>query len=104
MKWDTKTLRAAGDVHELTADYRVRGWRLTHVAACADAKGRRLLTVAAENPTRLDWDYRIDLTKVDYERALADQDRLGLRPVSVASYVLNNEVRYAAVWERYRLE
>ena len=69
-----------------------------------DGETARFLNVAAENPDRVKWQCRVNLTAEEYEQALTELDGLGLRPTSVASYLVNDEIRYAAVWEGRRGE
>ncbi len=103
-KWDTAAGQTSDDLAKRTDECRARGWRLTQVAAYVDGETARFLNVAAENPDRVKWQCRVDLTAVEYEKALTELDGLGLRPTSVASYLVNDEIRYAAVWEERRGE
>ncbi len=93
----------AEQLRRLAIEQREKGWRPTLLNAYQHEDGKvRFLTVFAENSDHLDWECRVGLTCGEYERMLATQDRLGLRPVAVASYREAGEVYYAAVWTRYR--
>ena len=100
-KWDVAAAQTSDDLAKRADECRAHGWRLTQVAAYMDGRTARFLNVAAENPDRVEWQCRVNLTAEEYEQALTEFDGLGLRPTSVASYLVNDEIRYAAVWEAH---
>jgi tRNA A-37 threonylcarbamoyl transferase component Bud32 len=97
--WKARFGVVADQLPTFADDWRDRGLRPTHLNAYNAAPRSRLIVVACENPEGLDWDCRGDLAEAAYEQALKENERRGLRPAAVASYLEGDEVRYAAVWE-----
>jgi tRNA A-37 threonylcarbamoyl transferase component Bud32 len=102
LAWWARHGVSADDLRAEVEDWRGRDWRPTFLNAYKDGDRTRFLTVARENRAGLDWDCRWDLPEAAYEDALKENERRGLRPAAVASYLEGDEVRYAAVWEPWQ--
>jgi hypothetical protein len=89
-------------VLEMKQGYGALSWRISHLNAYKDDGRILFLLVACDNPDKLAWDCRLDLSEADYEEALRENEGRGLRPAAVASYREGDEVRYAAVWEPWQ--
>jgi tRNA A-37 threonylcarbamoyl transferase component Bud32 len=89
-------------LRDMTHDYPLFKWRISHVNAYQEDDRVLFLVVACDNPDKLAWDCRLDLSGADYEQALRENEGRGLRPAAVASYRDGDEVRYAAVWEPWQ--
>jgi tRNA A-37 threonylcarbamoyl transferase component Bud32 len=100
ISWSARHAVSPGELRAQIDDWRAKKWRPIHLNAYADGDQTWFLTAARENRERLDWDCRLDLSEAAYEKALEENDQLGLRPVAVASYCRAGEDLYAAVWER----
>jgi hypothetical protein len=61
------------------------------------------MLVVVDNHDNVDWHFRLDMSRGDYQEESAEQKRRGLFPLAVTSYGEDADVRYAAVWVRYRI-
>jgi hypothetical protein len=68
-----------------------------------DGERFRFILALLENRDRLDWSLQTDMTLSAYKKESSEQKRRGLLPLAVTSYGDETDVRYTAVWVRYRL-
>ena len=62
------------------------------------------MLVGVDNSDQVDWRFRMDMTLPQYHEESAAQKRDRLFPLAIASYGNDADVRYAAIWVRYRPE
>ena len=95
--WELHRDLTAAQVADKVADARKRRWRPTVVHRSRDEADRFVLVVVA-NPRDVPWEYRAPLTVKEYEAALAESAKRGLRPQYVQSWVDADNPVYSAVW------
>lgn len=101
--WFARQGDDAAQVRQLAEQWRADEWRPTRLSAYDEGGTIHFLTVAVENREHWEWECRLDLTQSEYEEALKSNDRRGLMPASVTSYVREKQTLYAAIWEGDRL-
>jgi tRNA A-37 threonylcarbamoyl transferase component Bud32 len=82
---------------------KLRGQRPDALTAYWDGERFRFILVLLENRDHIDWRLRTDMTLAEYKKESSEQKRQGLLPLALTSYGDEVNVRYAAVWVRYRL-
>jgi hypothetical protein len=82
--------------------YRGRGWRPDVVSPHWQDGRLRFQLLVVDNRDRVDWSFRHDMTLRQYRQESAAQEARGLFPLALASYGDGGDVRYTAVWVRYR--
>lgn len=83
---------------------RRQGWRPDVLSAhWGDGARPRFMLVQVDNDDQVDWRFRMDMSLAEYKKESAGQKRQGLFPLALTSYGNDGDVRYAAVWVRYRL-
>jgi hypothetical protein len=98
LAWEARYALGRKELETLLTQERTRGFRPDVLTCYWDGKAIRFMTVMVDNRAKADWDVQLDLLPAAYERALAEQQQRGLRPIAVASYLEGAETRYAAVW------
>jgi hypothetical protein len=78
-------------------------WRPDVLAPYLDGGQLRFMFVRVANRERVDWRFRMDMSLEQYQAESSEQKRQGLFPLTLVSYRGDADVRYAAVWVRYRL-
>ena len=81
--------------------YRRKGWRPDVVAPYWVEGKLRSALVVVDNSDKVDWRFRMDMSRADYEKESAQQKKLGLFPLALHSYGHEDAVRYAAIFVRY---
>jgi tRNA A-37 threonylcarbamoyl transferase component Bud32 len=84
-------------------DYRERGWRPDVLAPYWDGERFVFCLVVRDNPEHVDWRLQLDMTRAECAAVTANQKEQGLFPLAITSYGDEADVRYAALWVRYRL-
>jgi hypothetical protein len=82
--------------------YRSKGWRPDVVAPYWQGKVLGGMLVVVDNFDKVDWRFRMDMSRADYQGESNRQMRRGLFPLALASYGHGDAVRYAAIFVRYR--
>ena len=67
--------------------------------------GERFLfmLVVRDNPEHVDWRLQIDMSRQEFAGTSTVEKDHGLFPLAITSYGDEADVRYAALWVRYRL-
>jgi serine/threonine protein kinase len=81
---------------------RDRGWRPDVLTPYFDNGRLRFLLVAVGNDDGPDWRFRMAMSHDQYQQEAAEQRDRGLFPLTIVSYGNDADVRYAAIWVRYR--
>jgi serine/threonine-protein kinase len=91
------------DLLATVAFYRGKGWRPDVLAPYWEDERLRFMLVVVDNSDGVDWRFRTDMSLPQYQEESAEQKRQGLFPLALTSYGEEADVRYAAIWVRYRL-
>jgi hypothetical protein len=100
--WEIFYRLTAEEVLPTVEYYQRRGWRPDVLAAHWDGDQVRFMLVLVDNPEKVDWRFRTDMSLKDYEKESAEQKRQGLFPLAITSYGNQAHVRHAGIWVRYR--
>jgi serine/threonine protein kinase len=82
--------------------YQRKGWRPDVVHSYLEDGHLRHQFVVVDNSDKVDWRFRIDMSRADYEKESAQQKRQGLFPLTLNSYGNEGVIHYAAIFVRYR--
>ena len=82
--------------------YRRKGWRPDVIVPYLDGDKLKSMLVVVDNSDKVDWRFRIDMSRIDYQKESAKQRSLGLFPLTIDSYGHEVDIRYAAIWVRFR--
>ncbi len=82
--------------------YQRKGWRPDVIVPHWDGEILKNLLVVVDNSDKVDWRFRMDMSLADYQNEAAQQKRQGLFPLSLVSYGNDADIRYAAIFVRYR--
>jgi serine/threonine protein kinase len=100
--WETQYALTSDELHATIEDCKRKGWRPDVIAPhWVDARLRHMLVVV-DNSDQVDWRFRMDMSRADYQKESAQQKRAGLFPLGLVSYGHDAEIRYAAIFVRYR--
>jgi tRNA A-37 threonylcarbamoyl transferase component Bud32 len=83
--------------------YREQGWRPDVLAPYWDGERFVFFLLVRDNPEHVDWRLQIDMSRAECAAATAGMKAQGLFPLTITSYGDEVDVRYAALWVRYRL-
>jgi serine/threonine protein kinase len=82
--------------------YRRKQWRPDVIAPYWHGQQLRFMLVILDNPEQLDWAFRMDMSRDEYQEESARRKRQGLFPLSLTSHSQSENVRYNAIFGRYR--
>ena len=82
--------------------YRRKGWRPDVLVPYQEEGQQRNILVVVDNHDEVDWRFRMDMDPVEYRKESARQKHDGLFPLGLASYGKDADIRYAAIFVRYR--
>jgi hypothetical protein len=82
--------------------YEEKGWRPDVIAPDWDGRHLSFMLVAVDNRDGVDWRFRMDMRRAQYQEESSKQRTAGLFPLALVSYGDDADVRYAAIWVRYR--
>jgi hypothetical protein len=82
--------------------YEEKGWRPDVIAPDWDGRHLRFMLVAVDNRDGVDWRFRMDMRLKQYQEESGKQQAAGLFPLALVSYGDDADVKYAAIWVRYR--
>ncbi len=82
--------------------YRNKGWRPDVIAPYWQGDKLRSMLVVVDNFDKVDWRFRTDMSRAEYEDESNRQKQQGLFPLALASYGHEDAVRYTAIFVRYR--
>jgi hypothetical protein len=82
--------------------YEEKGWRPDVIAPDWDSRHLRFMLVAVDNRDGVDWRFRMDMRRAQYQQESVKQRTAGLFPLALVSYGDDADVKYAAIWVRYR--
>jgi serine/threonine protein kinase/predicted secreted protein len=82
--------------------YQRKGWRPDVIVPYLDGDQLKSMLVVVDNSDKVDWRFRMDMNRIEYRQESAKQSRLGLFPLALSSYGHEADVRYAAIWVRFR--
>jgi hypothetical protein len=102
LPWDIFYNLSADGLVKTIKSFRAKGWRPDVVAPHYAGGELRFMLVLVENRENVDWRFRMDMTREQYEKESAAQRAHGLFPLALRSYGDNSHVRYAAIWIRFR--
>jgi hypothetical protein len=102
LAWEPYYTLGAGEVVSSAEFGKLKRLRPDALTAYWDGERFRFILVLLENRDRLDWRLQTDMTLSAYKKESSEQKRQGLLPLAVTSYGDETDVRYAAVWVRYR--
>jgi hypothetical protein len=60
------------------------------------------MLVVVDNFDKVDWRFRMDMSRADYEEESNQPKQRGLFPLAVASHGHDEDIRYTAIFVRYR--
>jgi len=103
IKWEALQGLNRDDVLAAADKSRQEGRRPDVLAPYWDGERFVFLLVVRDNPEPIDWALRMDMTAQEYRKESARQKERGLFPLAVPSYGDEANVRYAAIWVRYRI-
>jgi hypothetical protein len=101
LDWTAHTELTATDLAKTVEAARAAGRRVDSLSDLGTGANRTYCLVTVPNPTELAWTFRAGMTAAQYEAELASQKKVGRRPLSVRSEVVEGSVRYTAVWIEY---
>jgi serine/threonine protein kinase len=102
-KWKAFYTLSAEELLSTVQYYRQENWRPDVLSAHWDGSLFRFMLVLVDNDDAVDWRFRMDMSLQEYQTESARQKRLGLFPLALTSSGNEAQVRYAAVWVRYRV-
>ena len=82
--------------------YQKQSWRPDILAPYWDRGELRFMMVAVDNEDGPDWRFHMDMTLQECNKELIEQTSRGLFPLTLVSYGNETDIRYAAIWVRYR--
>ena len=82
--------------------YKRKGWRPDIIAPHGAGAKLRHMLVVVDNSDQVDWRFRMDMSRADYQKESVQQKRAGLFPLGLTSYGNDADIRYAAIFVRYR--
>ncbi len=101
-QWDALYALSAEELLSTVEHYQRKGWRPDVLSPHWNGDRFRFALVV-EAPDRVDWRFRMEMSLEDYQKESAAQKRQGLFPLTIASHGDEADVRYAAIWVRYRI-
>jgi hypothetical protein len=101
-KWDVEYSLNAEELLSTVELYRRRGWRPDVAAPYWDGVKLRFMLVTVDNSDQVDWRFRMDMSRQQYQKESAQQKQQGLFPLTVASYGNDADVRYCGIFVRFR--
>jgi len=102
-RWKAYYTLSARDLIPLIEYYQRKGWRPDVLAPYWDSTEFRFMLVVVDNSDRVDWRFRLGMSRQEYRTETEAQKRHGLMPLAIAAYGDDADVRVAAVWVRYRV-
>jgi hypothetical protein len=102
--WKPYYVLAADDLITTVRSNEEKGWRPDVIAPDWDGRHLRFMLVAVDNRDGPDWRLRVDMRLAQYKEESAKQRSAGLLPLALTSYGDGTDVRYAAIWVRYRAQ
>jgi len=103
-KWEALIRVAPDELLPIVEFYQRKGWRPDVLAPHWEGDRLYFMLVGVDNSDQVDWRFRMDMTLPQYHEESAAQKRDRLFPLAIASYGNDADVRYAAIWVRYRPE
>jgi serine/threonine protein kinase/WD40 repeat protein/tetratricopeptide (TPR) repeat protein len=97
-EWEIATGLSAAALADRAVAARTAGWRLDALHGVGVGTDRLYTVSVVANPLKEAWELKVDLTPEEYEKAVSDGRKRGLRPLSVTSADDGKRVRYTAVF------
>jgi hypothetical protein len=100
-KWEVFYALNHDEVLPTIEFYRNKGWRPDVIAPYWQGEKLRSMLVVVDNFDKVDWRFRMDMSRADYEEESNQQKQRGLFPLAVASHGHDEDIRYTAIFVRY---
>jgi hypothetical protein len=102
-KWKPYYALTLRELAALVEYYQRKGWRPDVLTAYWNGEDFRFMMVVVDNADRVDWRLRLDMSREEYRKETAAEKQHGMMPLTVTSHGDEGDVRYAAIWVRYRV-
>src|SRR5262249_5868911 len=101
LKWHLYPEVKAAELESKLAAARRHSLRPDALSGFWTAANRTFALSLVPNPSKVAWEFRAGMSVAEYEAALAEQQRLGRRPLAVSSEQDGDRILYTAVWIDY---
>ena len=100
--WESILALSAQELPAAVEFYARKGWRPDLITPYWDGDRLQFMLVAVDNSDQIDWRFRMDMIKGEYQKESAQQRQQGLFPLALVSYGNDADIHYAAVFMRFR--